>query len=106
MANPPKPSANHTPAATARPPAAPTHADAPPTHKGVEIDVGSLTLSYTVSTSIQRLVAGRHEVEAWTHNLEQSLQTDVDAGALTEAEGVAVAHKYEVKKPTPKAEAA
>jgi hypothetical protein len=65
------------------------------------VDVTKLTLSYTTQTSIQRLVTGRGEVVAWTHNLEASLQSDVDAGLLTHAEGAAVAEEYKVRKPAP-----
>jgi hypothetical protein len=73
-----------------------------------KVEVSSLTLSYTTSTCIQRLKAGESEVNAWAHNLQTSLQTDLDNGSLTEDEATAVASEYGVKapKPTPKPEPA
>lgn len=59
------------------------------------------TLSFTTSNAVTRLGVARGEVEAWTANLEKSLQADVDEGLLTEPQGVALAHKYAVKKPAP-----
>ena len=123
MANPPKPPPRPSapPQASPRPPAAPIHANAPPAPKPPpapppeppkpaaeakptkheKVDVSALTLGFTVQTSISRLVAAHAEVKAWTHNLEQGLQADVEAGHLTPDEAAAVAEKYEVKAPKP-----
>lgn len=120
MASPPKPPPRpaHPPQPAPRPPATPSHASAPPPPKPEpaheapkaeprpakpepEVDVATLPLSYTVHTSMARLEAAHAEVKAWTHNLEQALQSDLDAGVLTEEQASAVAEKSKVKAPTP-----
>jgi hypothetical protein len=60
------------------------------------------TLSVATQTSVQGLVRAKHEVEAWTKNLEQALADDVSAGRLTPEEAAEVAKKHGVKAP-PKA---
>ncbi len=65
------------------------------------VDITKLTLSPATQASVSRLVSGKAEVQAWTLNLENSLQADVDSGALSLDEASAVAAKYEVTAPQP-----
>ena len=57
------------------------------------------TLSFTTSNAVTRLGVARGEVEAWTANLEKSLQADVDSGALTLAQASRVAEENDVERP-------
>lgn len=59
------------------------------------------TLSPQTHACVQGLVRAKHEVEQWTHNLQQALADDVTAGRLTPEEAAEVAKTYEVKAPPP-----
>lgn len=115
MAVPPKSPPNHQPPPSAHPaptappsaanpthPADPAHPAAPPTSG--KVDVSQLKLSYTTSTCVSRLEAAHQEVDAWSENLEKSLQEDVDNGALKVEEAAAVAAKYDVAAPKAKSQ--
>lgn len=62
-------------------------------------DTDTITLSQQTHTAVQGVIRSRHELDAWSKNLESALADDVAAGRLTPDEASVVAKANGVKAP-------